>query len=104
MEHTRIEEPRPADVPSDAELEAAHAVIGEIEIDIRNIFDECDPRENNGLYRLADRLHVRTKPATIRAQLLFKSGEPYLARKLAETERNLRLLTYMYDARVVPVR
>ena len=104
FEHTRIEEPRPAGVPSDAELEASHAVIGEIEINVRDIFDESDRRENSGLYRLADRLHVTTRPAEIRAQLLFKSGEPYLARKLAETERNLRLLTYLYDARVVPVR
>jgi hypothetical protein len=39
QEHTRIEEPRPADVPSDKDLEAAGAVIGKIDIDIRNIFD-----------------------------------------------------------------
>ncbi len=103
-QRTHIEEPRPAGLPSDKELEAARAVIGRIEIDIRNIFDENDPRENRGLYRLADRLHIRTKPATIRAQLLFKSGDRYSAQKLAETERNLRLLPYIYDARVVPVR
>jgi hypothetical protein len=104
LEHTRIEELRPAGVPSDAELEASHAVIGEVEIDVRDIFDQSDPRENRGLYRLADRLHVTTRPESIRAQLLFKSGDRYLGRKLAETERNLRLLAYLYDARVVPVR
>jgi outer membrane protein assembly factor BamA len=103
-EHTRIEEPRPAGLPSDGELEAAGAVIGNIDIDIRNIFDESDAREANGLYRLANHLHIRTKRATIKAQLLFASGDKYLARKLAETERALRLLTYIYDARVVPVR
>src|SRR5579863_7851841 len=103
-EHTRIEEPRPADLPSDGELEAAGAVIGKIDIDIRNIFDEHDARETNGLYRLANHLHVRTKRSTIKAQLLFASGEKYAARKLAETERALRLLSYIYDARVVPVR
>ena len=85
-------------------MEAAGAVIGKIDIDIRNIFDESDPRENNGLFRLANHLHIRTKRSTIRAQLLFASGDKYLARKLAETERALRLLTYIYDARVVPVR
>ena len=84
-------------------MEAAGAVIGKIDIDVRNIFDESDQRETNKLYRLADRLHIRTKPSTIRAQLLFKSGEKYQARKLAETERALRLLTFIYDARVVPV-
>src|SRR5580692_4911773 len=103
LEHTRIEYPRPADVPSDAAMEAAGAVIGKIDIDIRNIFDESDVRESNGLYRLANRVHIHTKPATVRAQLLFASGDKYRARKLAETERALRLLSFIYDARVVPV-
>jgi|HubBroStandDraft_1064217.scaffolds.fasta_scaffold00170_39 outer membrane protein assembly factor BamA len=104
QEHTRIEESRPAGLPSDAEMEAAGAVIGKIDIDIRNIFDQSDARESNGLFNLANRLHIRTKRSTIRAQLLFASGDKYRARKLAETERALRLLTYIYDARVVPVR
>jgi hypothetical protein len=103
-QRTEIEEPRPAGLPSDAELEAAHAVIGKIDIDPRNIFEESDPRENKGLYRLADRLHVRTKPSTIRAQLLFRSGDRYSAERLAETERNLRKLVFIYDAKVFPVR
>ena len=103
QEHTRIEEPRPADVPSDSELEAAGAVIGKVELDIRNIFDQTDPRETNGLFRLANRLHIRTKRSSIQAQLLFASGDIYRARKLAETERALRLLSYIYDARIVPV-
>jgi hypothetical protein len=103
-QRTQIEEPRPAGLPSDAELESAHAVIGKIEIDPHNIFDESDPRENKGLYRLADRLHVRTKPSTIRAQLLFRSGDRYSAQLLAETERNLRKLVFIYDAKVFPVR
>jgi hemolysin activation/secretion protein len=84
-------------------LEAAGAVIGKVEIATRNIFDESDARESNGLFKLADRLHVRTKHATIQAQLLFASGDKYLARKLAETERVLRLLPYVYDAHIVPV-
>jgi outer membrane protein assembly factor BamA len=104
LEHTQIEVPRPADVPSDRVMEAAGAVVGKIDIEIKNIFDESDPRENTGLYRLANHLHLRTKRKAIQAQLLFKSGEPYSGRRLAETERNLRLLLYIYDAHVVPVR
>jgi hypothetical protein len=103
-EHTQIEEPRPPDVPDDEVMEAAGAVIGNIDIDIRNIFDETDSRENSGLFWLANRLHLRTKHATIQARLLFASGDKYSARKLAETERSLRLLSYVYDARIVPVR
>jgi hypothetical protein len=102
-EHTSIAEPRPPDVPGDAVLEAEGAVIGTVTVDIRNIFDESDARESNGLFRLADHLHIRTKHATIQAQLLFASGDKYLARKLAETERALRLLPYVYDAKIVPV-
>ena len=102
-EHTRIEEPRPADVPSDEEMETAGAIIGKIDIDVRNIFDEADPRENSGLFRIADHLHIRTKRSAIQARLLFRSGDKYSARKLAETERALRLLTYVYDAHIVPV-
>jgi outer membrane protein assembly factor BamA len=102
-ERTSIEEPRPPDLPSDQALEADGAVIGKVEIDTRNIFDESDPREANSVFRLANRLHIRTKHATIQAQLLFASGDRYQARKLAETERVLRLLPYVYDARVVPI-
>jgi len=103
-EKTLIEEPRPADVPSDATLEAQGAIIGAIEFDIRQIFDEHDARENSGLYHFADQLHVRTKESTIRAQLLFRSGDRYRAQKLAETERNLRAVHYINDAHVVPVK
>lgn len=103
-QHTEIQEPRPADVPSDEDLEAQGAVIGKIELDVRQIFDEHDPRENSGLYHLADQLHVRTKQSTIRAQLLFHTGDKYNAGILAETERNLRAKSYIYDARVVPVK
>jgi outer membrane protein assembly factor BamA len=103
-EKTKISLERPAGVPSDAELEAAGAVIGEVEIDIRDIFDPQDPRENAGLYRLANKLHISTKTSTVKAQLLFKSGDQYRGRLLAETERSLRGRRYFYDARVVPVR
>ncbi len=102
-DRTHLEEPRPADLPSDSFMESSGALIGDIKIDVRTIFDENDPREANGLFRLSDRLHVKTKPSTIRAQLLFVSGEAFSARKLAETERALRLLPYVFDARVVPV-
>jgi outer membrane protein assembly factor BamA len=103
-ERTQIQEPRPADVPGDEVLEAQGAIIGKIELDVRQIFDERDPRENSGLYHLADQLHVRTRQSSIRAQLLFRPGDRYKARVLEETERNLRALAYIYDARVVPVK
>jgi outer membrane protein assembly factor BamA len=103
-EKTRIDEPRPAGLASDEQMLADGAVIEKIDLDMRQIFDETDRRENNGLYRLANDLHIRTRPATIQAQLLFKVGDRYDPRKLIETERNLRTLRFIYDARVVPVK
>ncbi len=101
-EQTRIDEPRPPGLASDEQMLAEGAVIGKVVLDIRQIFDESDRRENNGLYRLANDLHIRTKNFTIDAQLLFKVGDRYDPKKLAETERNLRALRFIYDARVVP--
>jgi outer membrane protein assembly factor BamA len=103
-EHTDIAEPRPADLPPDARLEADGATIGAVTIEVGDIFNEGDPREDTLLYRAADRLHRRTRESAIRAQLLFAPGDRYQGRKLAETERNLRLLPYLYDVRIVPVR
>ncbi|MGB6605688.1 MAG: POTRA domain-containing protein, partial [Steroidobacteraceae bacterium] len=85
-------------VPTDAELEKAHAVVGKIYIDNQNIFDLSDPKDNRPIFRLADRLHATTKPNTIRAQLLFKTGDRYNRRVLDETERILRNENYFYDA------
>jgi hypothetical protein len=44
---------------------AQSAINGAIELDVRQILDERDPRENSGLYHLADQL-LRTKRSTIR--------------------------------------
>ena len=50
------------------QLEAAHAVIGTITINNQNIFDTTDPKENTWLFRLANRLHYRTRAGVIRAR------------------------------------
>ncbi|HUK02915.1 MAG TPA: hypothetical protein VLW26_11610 [Steroidobacteraceae bacterium] len=97
------EETAPPAVPSDAELEAAHAVIGRIAIDNQNIFNPNDKHENTALYRAANHLHVVTRASVIRKQLLFHPGEPYSRRLLEESERILRLTAYIYDAFVRPV-
>ncbi len=90
-------------LPSDDELEAAGAVFGEIRIDNKNIFDRSDPKDNKPLFRLADRLHVRTRQSVIRHQLLFRSGEPYSRHAVEESARILRADRYFYDATIVPV-
>ena len=87
-------------IPSFDELEASGAIIGEILVNNQNIFDLDDPRENNALFRLANLLHIRTRPDVIRSALLFKSGEPVSARVIEETERLLRSNHYIYDVRI----
>jgi len=90
--------------PTDAELEASGATIGRIFIDNQNIFDLEDPDDDAGLFRLANRLHIKTRSSIIRKQLLFKSGELYDRRKIDETERILRNDEYFYDAWIRVVR
>jgi outer membrane protein assembly factor BamA len=78
-------------------------MIGEVFIDAQNIFDLNDPKESNKLFRVANRVHVRTRDHVIRQQLLFHSGERYSPRLLAESERILRSARYLYDASIRPV-
>ncbi|HEY7585291.1 MAG TPA: hypothetical protein VH866_02135, partial [Candidatus Deferrimicrobiaceae bacterium] len=72
-------------VPSDEELLSRGAAIGDILIRTENIFDIADPREDNRLFRLANRLHMRTRRSTVANQLLFKTGDPYNRRILDES-------------------
>jgi outer membrane protein assembly factor BamA len=91
-------------IPSFRELEAAGAIIGEIRINNQNIFDLDDPRENNALFRLANLLHIRTRPYVVRQSLLFNSGEPLSVRLIEESERLMRSnASIYYDVRIQPV-
>jgi outer membrane protein assembly factor BamA len=90
-------------VPSDAELERSGAVVGQIEIQNKNIFDLENPKDNHLLFRLADRLHPVTRLSTIREQLLFHTGERYSRHLLEESARILRANPYFYDASIEPV-
>jgi hypothetical protein len=95
--------PDQAAVPDDTALEAAGARVGLVTIRSAEIFDLDDPRENRRLYRLANRWHINTRAGVIRAQLLFRSGEPYRRRLLEETERKLRQLSFLREPRIRPV-
>ena len=90
-------------IPTAAELEANGAVVGEIAIRNGDVFDTALPQENIGIFRLANRLHIVTRPDVILSQLLFKTGDVYSARVMRESERILRLNTYLFDAKIVPM-
>jgi hypothetical protein len=93
---------RPEWVPSDDELELADAVIGEVVFDVQDIFAVDTPDENTSLFRLANYLHIETKPSVIAQQILFQSGEKYSRQKMEETERLLRSRKYLLNVRVYP--
>ena len=58
-------------------------------LDRRDIFD---PEERGFVARVGNALHIQTRPATIRRELLFRPGEPVDSARIAESERNLRAL------------
>lgn len=91
-------------IPDDATLEANGATVGEILIRRADVFDTTQPDEDNVLFRTANKVHPRTREPVIENKLLFEPGQPYLARRLAETERTLRRLDYIFDAWIVPYR
>jgi len=94
---------RATDLPDDEALVAAGARIGTVHIDPRAVFDTTIPEDNTALFRLANRLHVRTRSSTIMELLLFRTGERYDPRLLAESERLLRDTHYLHDASIHPV-
>lgn len=90
-------------LPGFAELEARGARIGAITVRAGPIFDADNPDEDNALFRLANRLHVTTRPSVVARALLFRSGEPVSARLIEESERLLRADRQFYDVAIRPV-
>ena len=97
-------DPNTRDLPPDDVLMERGAVIGEVYIFTDEIFDTDDPAEDRFLFRLANRMHVNTKPLTIERKLLFDRGDPYDPRVLEESARYLRSLNYIFDATIEPIR
>ncbi len=83
-----------------AVLERSGAVIGTVTLQVADIFDTSDPNEDRALFRLANRLHFKTRDGVVRRRLLFRSGDPFSRRLLEESERVLRTTHYLYDARI----
>ena len=76
-------------------------IIYRVQLQPRDIFD---PEERSWLARMANRLHVQTRPAVVRRELLFHPGEPYDSALVAESERNLRSLGIFRRVQIDSVR
>jgi hypothetical protein len=87
-------------VPQWAALQARHARIAEIQVQDTDVFDLTQKSDNNRLGRLGNRLHMTTREGVIRRALLFQVGDPVNVRRIQETERYLRTLVFLKDARV----
>jgi len=74
--------------------------IDSINIVVKPIFDENNPKENNWLFRLANRLHIPTRKKVIRDDLLFKVGSPIDQNLLNSSERSLNTRRYLNQAKV----
>ena len=96
----------PVPVPAQTweELEEESAVVESIDLRIRNVFDLEDPRQDHILGRLANFVHIRSRERIIAREVMFQSGVPVSAALVRETERNLRALSYVREAGIVPER
>jgi outer membrane protein assembly factor BamA len=86
----------------DADLEQRGARIGNIEIEVDDVFENTTHLA--APYRIANDLHISTHDSTVQQQLLFHTGDVYARRVLDETARMLRAQRYLNEASVDPVR
>lgn len=77
-------------------------LIDSIEIDNRNIYDTDDDRYDGFIFRMTNRLHIRTRAKIINREILFKVGSVYSTALAEETARNLRTRLVLYDAWIEP--
>jgi len=80
----------------------SNAVVGNIRLTRLNIFDEDNERENAWLYRTVNKFHMVSRKNVVSSFLLFEEGSPFRREHLDESERILRSLPYLYDARIFP--
>jgi hypothetical protein len=80
------------------------ASIGNVDVHVLDVFEPSNDGDDPLVHRVANRLHVNTRPRVIERELLFTSGDLYDSRALQESERRLRQHNAIYDACIVPVR
>lgn len=77
-----------------------NARVGHLYVNSLPIFNPDDPRENNPLYMLVNRLKAATQPGVVEDLVLFHEGDPISNDLAAESERILRSKKYTNDAAV----
>lgn len=96
--------PRVAAGQSWEDLEARQVILAGVEIVVTDVFDVAQPGDNTWIGRTANAIHMQTRREVVRRELLFAVGDRVDARRIQETERNLRRYAFLRDARVTPTR
>jgi hypothetical protein len=84
-------------------LELAAQTIDTVIVVTHNIFDARDGAPGP-VARLANALHVTTRPGVVRRTILLAAGQPYDSARVVESERLLRGLTVFRDIRIDTMR
>ncbi|PUA27018.1 MAG: hypothetical protein B0W54_19490 [Cellvibrio sp. 79] len=90
-------------IPSNTEKTSEIPTIEEIKINVHPVFDESNPKENNIVFRLINRLHINTKKQVIEKDLTFKKGDVLDKKLMEESERRLRERRYFAKAKITVV-
>ncbi|PKK82219.1 MAG: hypothetical protein CVT49_14930 [candidate division Zixibacteria bacterium HGW-Zixibacteria-1] len=90
--------------PDDTDSQSTLIYIDSIHVNNMNIFDLDSAKYDFWPFHLANKLHIRTKKHVIKRELLLNKGEPFSRRLADETERNLRALPYLWNARLSMVK
>jgi outer membrane protein assembly factor BamA len=73
-------------------------VVDSIVIENNNIFDTSSKRYRHFIFRMANKLHYKTRRNVIKREILIKMGEAFSPELAEETARNLRQRLALYDA------
>lgn len=76
--------------------------IDSIIIDNRNIYDTDTEGYDRFIFKLANRLHIKTRRKVVLREMLQEEGDPFSAVLAEETARNLRSRLKIYDAWIEP--
>ncbi|MBI4056915.1 MAG: hypothetical protein HY399_05130 [Elusimicrobia bacterium] len=76
-------------------------IVRSIQIERLNVFDPAVSGEDWWIFKLANKIHIKTKPHVIERELLLKSGSVWDPLKAEESERNLRQFSFLKNARLL---
>lgn len=85
---------------SDTSGKSPGIYIDSIAIENNNIFDLDSTKYDFWLFRLANKLHFKTRRFVIKRELLQERGDLFCRKLADETERNLRSLSFLWDAQI----